>query len=97
MQRGLIGMFCRPFSNAAAETLVSSLSQTLTTVTISGINIVNVTQVGCLIDAYSKFLRNPHGMLCPGRKGSKASASYKEAVYPFIQFQQHFCMAQISH
>ena len=38
-------IFCRPFSNAAASALVNTLAQTLTTVTISGINIVNVTEV----------------------------------------------------
>lgn len=49
MREGPERDLCRPFSNAAAETLVSSLSQTLTTVTISGINIVNVTQVRQLL------------------------------------------------
>jgi len=38
-------LWCRPFSDSSASALVNSLSQVLTTVTISDINVVNVTQV----------------------------------------------------
>lgn len=46
------GLACRPFTNAAAMALVNALSQTLTTVTISGINLVNVTQASLYMGAH---------------------------------------------
>lgn len=40
---------CRPWTNAYSQVLVNTLSQTLTTVQTSGINILNVTQASILL------------------------------------------------